>query len=307
MSFTPFHSTTGVLEFATYEPNETPKAAVVLVHGRGVRPDGWIHTIDGEPGWAPRLAEAGYRAVVPTWPGLSAGGRWDGASNRSGGDVAQGLIEFIERLDQPVVLMVHSMAGAFGYRIAFDRPDLLLGLVALAPAPPGDIQPVPDVIGEDENRVTVQGHPLVWELPKSGWWTPGLDFVETKLVGASERFPPERIPDLREQLVSIPARLLLERQNVNGAQVRFGDRRLPGTPVLLLVGSHDTDHPVDADRAVARWLEDRGAQVEFRPLVDGPLRGNGHMLMLESNSDAVLTVILRWLADTILPARLDVG
>ena len=80
-----------------------------------------------------------------------------------------------------------------------------------------------------------------------------------------------------------------------GPQVRFGTQSLEGLPVLLRVGSHDTDHPVTADQLVADWLRMRGAKVDFVPLNEGALSDNGHMLMLESNSDAILEVVIRWL------------
>ncbi|QPE04517.1 alpha/beta hydrolase [Microbacterium schleiferi] len=106
-------------------------------------PGGWSRAIGGRPGWAPRLAEAGYRAVVMTWPGLSAGGAWDPDTRLDGAAVAGAIVELIAALGGPVVLVVHSMSAAFGYRVAFHHRDSLIALVALAPAPPGTSSPSP--------------------------------------------------------------------------------------------------------------------------------------------------------------------
>lgn len=295
MNFNSLVTATGTVQFAEWLPEGQSLGTVVLVHGGGVGPDGWLKTIDGQPGWAPQLAAAGYRSVVTTWPGLSAAGRWEPAANPSGEDVASGLVELISAVGAPVVLVVHSMSAAFGYRIAFQHRDLVCALVALAPAPPGDIQPEPEVLEQNSDRVVVQGSPLVWELPLTGWWEPGAEFVETKLVGASERFPREHLNDLRAQTVAIPARLLIERQNVGGAQIHIGDRSLHSLPVLQLVGTKDTDHPIETDRNTAVWMANHGGEVEFVVLDGDELGGNGHMLMQETNSAAVLAVVEQWL------------
>lgn len=295
MIFRPFRTSRGVIEFADWRPIGQRRGTVVLVHGGGVTPQGWISTIDGQPGWAPRLANAGYRTLVPTWPGLSADGRWDPVARLNGVDVSDALAEFIDTADEPVTLIVHSMAAAFGYRLAFHYQALIRAMVAVAPAPPGDIQPEPVVLSENDQHVVVQGQPLVWELPHEGWWTPNEDFLVQKLVGASRRFPPEKVDALRQQLVPIPAALLLERQNVRGSQVRIGDGELNDMPVLVIVGTHDTDHPIERDRAVADWLAERGANVNFTVLDGQELGGNGHMLMQESNSHASLKVVTDWI------------
>ena len=281
MTFRPLSTSVGVVEYAEWLPDGPALATVVLVHGGGVGPDGWLETIDGQPGWAPRLAEAGYRAVVATWPGLSASGQWQAGAQPSGDEVAAALVELIDAVGGPVVLVVHSMSAAFGYRIAFHHRSLLRALVALAPAPPGDIQPEPVVLEQHPDRVVVQGQPLVWELPLTGWWQPGPEFVEKKLVGTSLRFPSEHLDVLRAQTVPIPAGLLVERQNVNGAQVHIGDQ------------------PVDLDEATAHWLSAHGGHVQFVVLDGDQLGGNGHMLMQETNSGEILELVEQWLGGVV--------
>jgi pimeloyl-ACP methyl ester carboxylesterase len=285
----------GPIEYLQWSDPDSTRQTIVLVHGGGVTTEGWVRTPDGRAGWAPLLADSGYHVVVPSWPGLSLSGKWDPSAQPSGDDVARSMAELIEQIGRPVTLVVHSMAGAFGYRLAFRRPELVRALVALAPAPPGDIQREPVVLSEDADKIVVQGNPLKWELPRGGCWIPSEGFITEKLVGASELFPVEALEEFRRQVVPIPASLLIERQNVRGRQVRLGDATLDSLPTLVLTGTHDTDHPLDADRATADWLRTRGGRVDFRPL-DGALAGNGHMLMLERNSDEILAVVREWLS-----------
>jgi hypothetical protein len=50
---------------------------------------------------------------------------------------------------------------------------------------------------------------------------------------------------------------------------------------------------------VADWLRDRNAGVSHLNLEEHGIRGNGHMMMLEKNSDAVAGLILDWLSSKI--------
>jgi hypothetical protein len=43
------------------------------------------------------------------------------------------------------------------------------------------------------------------------------------------------------------------------------------------------------------WLNAGGAKADFCFLADRGIVGNGHMLMLEDNSDVIADVILEWL------------
>ena len=49
------------------------------------------------------------------------------------------------------------------------------------------------------------------------------------------------------------------------------------------------------------YLKQAGVDVSFVKLADIGLRGNGHMMMMEKNSDAIAQVIIGWL-DKNLPA-----
>jgi hypothetical protein len=125
------------------------------------------------------------------------------------------------------------------------------------------------------------------------------DFVERKLVGESGFFPREQLAGYAASLLPIAPKLLLERQNVHGTQLRVSDpKRLAGKRILVITGTADLDHAKEVDGAIVTWLNAHGAKAEFCYLADRGIVGNGHMLMLEQNSDEIADIILRWL-DTI--------
>jgi len=63
---------------------------------------------------------------------------------------------------------------------------------------------------------------------------------------------------------------------------------------MVFTGSDDTDHPKDIDQAVVDLLAEAGAAVEFWWLPDRGIDGNGHMLMMEDNSDELADMIIGW-------------
>jgi pimeloyl-ACP methyl ester carboxylesterase len=156
---------------------------------------------------------------------------------------------------------------------------------------------VPEIVRESEDEIEGRSRELLVRIPKRSPFEPNAAFVEKKLVGESCFFPREDLAAYSRSLLPIPQRLLFERQNVRGAQLRLsGDVEFPGTPVLVITGTEDVDHRPALDEAIVRWLNERGARAEFCYLGDIGIRGNGHMLMLEENSGQIADVIVNWLA-----------
>jgi pimeloyl-ACP methyl ester carboxylesterase len=112
---------------------------LVLVHGGGHTGACYLCTPDGRPGWAPLLAGLGYPVIVPDWPGVGRSGRIDPAQ-LTGEVVCDALGALIESLDEPCVLLTHSMSGAYGWRLLETHGRRIRALVGVAPAPPGSAQ-----------------------------------------------------------------------------------------------------------------------------------------------------------------------
>ncbi len=170
-------------------------------------------------------------------------------------------------------------------------------VVGVAPAPPGNIQmPAPvheETATQSRPRRPAGGCASTRRAPIVA----SADFVERKLIGASRYFPRDRLAGYAASLRPIAPKLWLERQNIHGGQLRVSDpQKLAGKRILVLTGTEDLDHSREVDGAIAAWLNANGASADFCFLADRGIVGNGHMLMLEQNSDQIAGIILDWLA-----------
>jgi pimeloyl-ACP methyl ester carboxylesterase len=282
--------------FETFAPaSATARPTVVMVHGGAHSGSCYQRTADGRRGWAYLFAARGYRTVVPDWPGTGRSGyvppdRLDGAM------VVEGLGALIRSLGTPVVLLTHSMSGCYGWRLLELHGDIIDAVVGVAPGPPGNIQKRAPVYGETDTEIETEASGQRVRVAKTAPVVATRDFVERKLVGDSRYFPRDRLDGYAASLRPIPPNILLERQNVHGRQIRVDDpRKLAGRRVLVITGTADLDHARAVDGAIVDWLNANGARADFCFLGDRGIVGNGHMLMLEDNSDEIAGIILDWL------------
>jgi pimeloyl-ACP methyl ester carboxylesterase len=193
-------------------------------------------------------------------------------------------------------LLTHSMSGAYGWRLLELHGDVIDAVVGVAPAPPGNIQKTAPVHAESEIHIETEAFGGRVRVDKTAPVVASRDFVERKLVGESRYFPRDRLDGYAASLRPIPPKLWLERQNVHGSQVRVGDpRKLADKRVLVITGTTDLDHSREADGAIVAWLNEFGANADFCFLADRGIVGNGHMLMMEQNSDEIADIVLDWL------------
>lgn len=272
-----------------------PRATVVMIHGGGHTGLCWQRTADGRPGWAYRFAEAGHAAIVPDWPGHGRSGALD-PDSITGELVCQGLAGMIRELGGPVVLVTHSMGGALGWRVAEIAGPQIIAIAGIAPGPPGNIQPRGEIVSETAEEFLIRTPQRTARMKRGGVTFNDEEFVVRKLVGSSRRFPRARIGAYAKSLSTTASRLLYERQNTLGSQVRVQNQAcFAGKPILVLTGDEDLDHPRDIDGAVAEWLAANGARTEFVWLADRGITGNGHMLMMEDNSDDIADMVIAWI------------
>jgi hypothetical protein len=77
--------------------------------------------------------------------------------------------------------------------------------------------------------------------------------------------------------------------------VAVGDR-----PILYLATEASFYAPYN--HCTVGYLKQAGVGVSFVKLGDIGLHGNGHMMMMEKNSDAIAQVIIEWLDKSVPPA-----
>jgi pimeloyl-ACP methyl ester carboxylesterase len=190
----------------------------------------------------------------------------------SGMRVVEAIQSLLERVG-PVVLVTHSMSGAFGWKLAERVPDLLLAVVGVAPSPPGNIQ-------------------AWWSWPAYPELQP-IQFTpeEVRHFTASPRFPADSFETYYQSIVPESARVYNERLNVRGMQIRVEDTsRLQGIPMLIVSADTDPNHPGNTDAETAAFV---GA--DHIALSDRGLENHGHLMMLEHRNLEIADVILEWL------------
>lgn len=273
---------------------------IVAIHGGGHSGACYLLTADNRPGWAHRFVQSGYPVWLPDWPGCGRSG--DVALEELTGErVCAALAAVIEQAAEAsptgqVTLLTHSMSGALGWRLVELQRANIARVVAVAPGPPGNIQPPADVVEETETEVVVRSFGMTRTLLRDRSYAGGAEFVRHKLIGKSRRFPEECFDMYAGHVAAVPPRLLYERQNIHGGQIRVSDLSVfAGLPVLVMTGSDDTDHPREIDAAVVDWLKDAGADATFMWLPDHGIDGNGHMVMMEDNSDRLADMIVGWI------------
>lgn len=296
---------------------------VVMFHGMGQTATNWLGTPDRRAGWAELFAREGYMVYLvdqpargrsawqpgldsalksftaafqewlftasasdPHWPQAVKHTQWPGSGKR--GDPVfdafyatqvQFLADQVETqrlilaagaalLDRigRAILLTHSQSGSFGWILADARPGLVKAIVALEPAGP-----------PFENALPFEGKARVWGL--------------ADLPLAYD--PPISSPDeLDIELQAVPDHPDLVRCWQQKAPARRL-KNLAGIPVLLVTG--EASYHATYDHCTARYLDAAGVDVDFVRLEERGIHGNGHMLMLEKNSDAIALLVTEWL------------
>ena len=188
----------------------------------------------------------------------------------------------------PSIVIVHSQSGQYGWPLAQRRPALMKALVALEAAGP----PVHDVLFQGEQRET--------ELKSAT--TSGDRFSDAPavkhygLTDAPLVYDPPVTPDsplrfVRQDKAEAPDLVRCWRQAEPARKlVALGER-----PILYVAS--ETSFYAPYSHCTIEYLEQAGVHPTFTHLADLGIHGNGHMMMLEKNSDAIAAVVERWLEE----------
>jgi|SRR5579862_4405646 len=175
----------------------------------------------------------------------------------------------------PAILLIHSQSGAFAWPIIQARPRLVRGVVAVEPSGP----PVHDV--------QMLGAP--------DWFK---DAPKLKISGLAD-IPLQYDPPLKdgEQLQFEQADAAKAPDSTKCWAQKSPARRLVAvaeTPILMITSEASYHAPYDD--CTAAYLRQAGVKhLDHIHLAALGIKGNGHMMMQEKNSDAIAQVMVDWL------------
>jgi pimeloyl-ACP methyl ester carboxylesterase len=162
----------------------------------------------------------------------------------------------------PAVLITHSAGGPFGWLAADARPSLVRGILAVEPQGPA--------------FVDAPGGALAW----------GLTAVPLAFD------PPAETP---EDLLRAPLKAL--RPDLQDCLVQAEPpRQLPNLrncPVAVVTS--EASWKAQQDHGVVAFLQQAGVPAEHLRLEEHGLHGNGHMMMIERNSDEIAALLANWI------------
>jgi pimeloyl-ACP methyl ester carboxylesterase len=180
---------------------------------------------------------------------------------------AKDILELVDLIHEPVILLLHSGVAPAGWLVADARPKLVKGIIAAEPiAPP---------IENAERGATGPGR--LWgltNLPMT-YDPPVKDAAELHPIRQDKADAPDLIPCWVQKE---PAHKLVN---------------LEGIPVLNVSGEASYHRPYA--HCIAKWLNQAGVKTKYVNLEDEGIRGNGHQFMSEKNSAEISKLFMDWL------------
>jgi pimeloyl-ACP methyl ester carboxylesterase len=206
----------------------------------------------------------------------------------------QALSALLDRIG-PAIVFVHSQSGNYGWPLAQARPALVRAIVAAEPTGP----PVHDLVVPGvarfgmtfENALRQDASDQFRDDPRVKAYGP----TDTPLIYAPAVTPDSPLGFVREETAKAPDLAKCWRQREPARRlVAIGER-----PILYLAAEASFYAPWN--HCTIGYFEQAGVHIDFVNLPEIGIRGNGHMMMLEKNSDQIAQVIADWL-DRKVPA-----
>jgi pimeloyl-ACP methyl ester carboxylesterase len=169
-----------------------------------------------------------------------------------------------ELLDKigPAIFIAHSAGGPFPWLVAEARPHLVKAAIVIEPAS------IPFVGGNRWGLTTIEA---AYDPPVRD----PSELVAVKVNPTEEGVRPYYVQ-------AEPARRL---------------KNLQSFPTVLVTAEASFDSP--GYPGTVAYLKQAGCKAEELRLVDFGIRGNGHMMMVETNNRAVLKPILQWIGKNV--------
>jgi pimeloyl-ACP methyl ester carboxylesterase len=195
------------------------------------------------------------------------------------------------------IILVHSQSGAYAWPLAQARPALVKAIVAAEPAGP----PAHDVVVHSSQRFDV-GWDKAIKQTEDDYYRDNPGVKPYGLGNNPLAYEPAVTPQSPLSFVQQekPERRDLARcwRQIEPARrlVAVGER-----PVMVLEA--EASFYAGYNHCNVAYLRQAGVGVTFIKLADLGIHGNGHMMMLEKNSDQVAQVIADWLGKALEAAE----
>lgn len=273
----------------------TLRTPILFIHGGGGSGSNFRATPDGRLGWADLLAERGYRSWVTDWPGAGRSGYRD-LTELVYDDIIDGYLRLLrDVIREPVVVVPHSMGGAVAWRLVERLPDLVAGVISLAAVHPANLDTKAELVSDDGNVVVVKfaltGVPFTIDRRKPYVYEDA--YVERQGVADSRHFPREAIGQLRAGHQGMSPKMLMQRVGlIPGMPVIENTASFQGKRIRLMAGDCDPAHTRAVEERTVACLRGWGADASLIWLAEHGHAGNGHYIMGEDNSEAILEIFI---------------
>jgi pimeloyl-ACP methyl ester carboxylesterase len=204
------------------------------------------------------------------------------------------LAALLDRIG-PSIVLVHSQSGGYVWPLAQKRPALVKAIVGIEPQGP----PVHDVVVK-----SVQRFDVAWDnatkqtaedyyrdnpgVKRYGLTNAPLVYEPAITEQSPLQFVQQEKPDRRDL-----SRCWSQREPAKKL-VGIGER-----PVMIMEG--EASFYAGYNHCNVAYLRQAGVSVDFIKLAELGIRGNGHMMFLEKNSDAIAQVVVDWLEKKVTP------
>lgn len=180
---------------------------------------------------------------------------------------ANAIVQLMDLINHPVILLLHSRLATSGWLAADARPKLVKAI--LAPEPWGPPIENAELDARGPGRLWgVTNFPVHYDPPIK-------EASELRTVRQEKADGPGLIPCWIQQE---PARKLINLEDV---------------PVLNVSGEASYHRPYA--HCTAKWLNQAGVKTTYVNLEDVGLTGNGHQMMSEKNSAGISKFFMEWL------------
>jgi pimeloyl-ACP methyl ester carboxylesterase len=310
---------------------------IVMVHGTAQTGNNFLGTPDGRAGWANDFTAKGYDVYVIDQVGRARSGaspeaygpymrlsvhdleeiytgqenynlfpqaklhtQWPGGPGVAGNpsfdqfyasqveSIASGvkteelnapaLVALLEKIG-PAILLTHSQSGVFGWKVADMRPELVKGIVAVEPNGP----PFYDIkfLGGENWYADSDKPARAWGITRIPltYDPPAAEASQLSIMREEKSDGPDEV---RCWVQTSPARQL---------------PRLKNIPIAIVTS--EASFRATYDHCTSKFLTQAGVKNTHIRLENEGVHGNGHMMMLEKNNNAVAQVIERWISGNV--------